>query len=242
MREVATLHAYGANAARHYAAYRPPLHREILSRALGERRFGKAMDIGCGTGQSAVALIAYSGSITAIDKSAEMLAAAREQTGICYRLGDETHLPVASKSVDLVTMAGVLPYLDLAALSVELKRVCRAHAILLSYDFRVDLEAVSKLFLPDGGRQWKAYDHGANLDGVEGIAVCRSSETDVSFNLSAREAGHLLLASETRFDELIKQAGQGQAPLEFVEQTIRQSSFPGCLKARLFWSLHRFVP
>ena len=34
------MESYGAVAARHYAAYRPPLHARIIGRALGDRRAG----------------------------------------------------------------------------------------------------------------------------------------------------------------------------------------------------------
>lgn len=51
---------YDEAIAYHYNAYRPPLHEVILSQVLGkDERFQNGLDIGCGTGYSAIALAKY---------------------------------------------------------------------------------------------------------------------------------------------------------------------------------------
>ena len=51
---------YDEAIAYHYDAYRPPLAEVILSQVLGEdERFQDRLDIGCGTGYSAIALAKY---------------------------------------------------------------------------------------------------------------------------------------------------------------------------------------
>src|SRR5690625_4484968 len=69
-----TMERYDANAAAHYAAYRPPLHAMILGRVLtGNASFDIGLDIGCGTGYSAVALAKYCKFVYGIDPSPSML-------------------------------------------------------------------------------------------------------------------------------------------------------------------------
>ncbi len=50
------LDIYDDQIARHYAAYRPPLHQLIINEALENQLFEVGLDIGCGTGCSAIAL------------------------------------------------------------------------------------------------------------------------------------------------------------------------------------------
>lgn len=48
---------YNLVTARHYAAYRPPLHASILALGLrDDELFREALDVGCGTGSSTHAL------------------------------------------------------------------------------------------------------------------------------------------------------------------------------------------
>ncbi|MEO0636277.1 MAG: methyltransferase domain-containing protein [Pseudomonadota bacterium] len=141
------MHRYGSDAASSYAAYRPPLHAVILRRALGDRMFGRALDFGCGTGQSAQALVDRCDQIMAVDRSPEMLAAALPDDKITYELGSERQMPAANASIDLVTMAGVVAYLDLHSFQAELRRICRPAALLVPYDFKAILDPLSDLFL-----------------------------------------------------------------------------------------------
>src|ERR1044071_950921 len=76
---------YDEVAAAHYAAYRPPLHRIILDRVLsGGEWFSLGLDVGCGTGYSAVALAGHCTRVYAIDPSSSMLANAAANESVIY--------------------------------------------------------------------------------------------------------------------------------------------------------------
>ncbi|HEX4052782.1 MAG TPA: class I SAM-dependent methyltransferase [Tepidisphaeraceae bacterium] len=72
-------HFVHASSAARYAAARPyfdPMVVERIVRWTGCERFARALDVACGTGQSAKALATVCESVDAIDVVAEMLAQA----------------------------------------------------------------------------------------------------------------------------------------------------------------------
>jgi SAM-dependent methyltransferase len=79
-----------AEVAARYATARPYFHAEVAERLrsfAGVERFALALDVGCGSGQSAVALAAIAEKVIAIDASAEMLRHATPLPNITYRVG-----------------------------------------------------------------------------------------------------------------------------------------------------------
>ena len=78
---------YTETVAAHYAAYRPPLHQRILKRVLANAgSLSDALDVGCGTGCSSVALAEFCERVFAIDPSLSMLDAATPHDAITYLL------------------------------------------------------------------------------------------------------------------------------------------------------------
>ena len=110
---------YDTTAAAHYAAYRPPLHAMILARVLPPgAAFDAGLDVGCGTGYSAVALAHYCQRVYGVEPSAEMLARALPHDRVQYLAGAAEHLPLPDDSVDLIAFAGSLFYADASAASL----------------------------------------------------------------------------------------------------------------------------
>lgn len=129
---------YNQATAFHYASYRPPLHSMILGYVLStEESFRNGLDVGCGTGYSAIALTKYCTHVFGVEPSASMLAEATENKKITYQQGSGANLALPNKSVDLVTFAGSLFYAKSEELIKELKRVCHAQAVVIPYDFEV---------------------------------------------------------------------------------------------------------
>lgn len=123
---------YSEAVATHYAAYRPPLHRTILTRVLaGTGGFSDALDVGCGTGWSSLALAEFCDRVFAIDPSQSMLDGAPPHDSVAYLLGAAERIPLPDDSIDLVTFAGSLSYADREATAVELRRVCRPDAMIV---------------------------------------------------------------------------------------------------------------
>ncbi len=197
---------YDSAAARHYAAYRPPLHRVILERVLRPGEFFQTgLDIGCGTGYSAVALTRYCGRVLGLDPSAAMLAAAPRHPGITYLHGSGDalgQLPVPA--VEVVTFAGSLFYAKSGELRKELGRVCAPGATILVYDFEVFLDAAMAEAGVDQPAPTGDYDHQANLSGWAEFAVEVSGAERIQLAVSGNEMAHLLLADSNRYDAFLK--------------------------------------
>src|SRR5699024_12745632 len=81
--------------ARHYKAFRPPLHQLILRRILSPYdKFKSGLDIGCGTGYSAIALAQYCAQVYAIDPSQAMLKlSSAEDKNIVYHMASVECIP-----------------------------------------------------------------------------------------------------------------------------------------------------
>ena len=87
-------------------------------------------DLGCGTGQVAAALAPFVASVIAVDRSADMLQAAkrrlREMANVEVRRGDLEALPIADQELDAATLLLVLHHLpDPAAALREAARVLK---------------------------------------------------------------------------------------------------------------------
>ena len=63
------INEYNDDLAFHYKSYRPPLHEFLLNRIFKNQKFKTALDVGCGTGNSSIALTRYCESITGYDQS-----------------------------------------------------------------------------------------------------------------------------------------------------------------------------
>lgn len=114
---------YNAITARHYAAYRPPLHSLILGRCLeDENKFTLGLDIGCGTGQSSIALYEFCERVIGIEPSTEMLSGALTHPHVDYVFFDQERIDFPDNSFDVVTLAGSLFYAKSQILLDEILR------------------------------------------------------------------------------------------------------------------------
>ena len=229
---------YDETTAAHYEAYRPPLHELILSRALSRTR-GRVsgLDIGCGTGCSARALAKYCETVLAIDPSRSMLCRARGSQGIRFVKAAAENLPLAPGSVDVVTLAGSLNYIDRDALAGELQKVCRRDAEIVVYDFEVDLSKADKNLGIELSKNPTPYDHALNLDGFSQIRTIESVRDNVKLELEVSELVHLLLAESERYAILERryQAADIDATLA---ARIRQSAADLSVRADIYFSVH----
>jgi arsenite methyltransferase len=121
------------------------LVREALSAATGER----VLDVGCGPGFYATELlmdVGPTGSVVGVDRSAQMLAAARHRSAghenIAFREGEATALPVDDESFDAALCVQVLEYVsDVGGALSEIRRVVRPGGRAVVWD--VDWSTVS---------------------------------------------------------------------------------------------------
>ena len=99
---------------------------------LNARAGESILDVATGTGWSARNVARTGASVTGVDISAELLAAARElsahvRPAIDFRLGDAERLPFGDGAFDgIISTFGVMFALDQAQAAIELARVCRS--------------------------------------------------------------------------------------------------------------------
>jgi SAM-dependent methyltransferase len=119
--------------------------REALAAVDGER----VLDVGCGPGFYATELlmdVGPSGTVVGVDRSAQMLAAARKRSAghenIAFREGEATALPVDDHAFDAALCVQVLEYVpDVPGALAEMHRAVRSGGRVVVWD--VDWSTVS---------------------------------------------------------------------------------------------------
>ena len=89
-----------------------------------------ALDVGCGSGQLSVLLAERFKRVTAIDASAQQIAAAMPHARVEYRVAKAEQSGLAENCVDLITVAQAAHWFDLPAFYAEVRRVGKPRAIL----------------------------------------------------------------------------------------------------------------
>ncbi|HMG74481.1 MAG TPA: methyltransferase domain-containing protein [Pyrinomonadaceae bacterium] len=126
------------SAAKRYAKGRPYFHPIVIER-IKERLaltlpVQRALDVGCGTGLSTMALKEIAARVVGIDSSAEMIGLARADSNIEYQLANAEHLPFKECEFDLVTVSQAIHWLAKARFLQEARRVLRTEGWLIVYD------------------------------------------------------------------------------------------------------------
>lgn len=124
-------------AAVRYAAHRPRAQSRVLglvAEALhGELPVERALDVGCGTGHSTIALVPYAKQIIGVDPSSVMLAQAPPHPHVTYRKGYAEALPFYREFFGLVTVSGAYHWFDHELFLREAARVLRPGGWLVLY-------------------------------------------------------------------------------------------------------------
>ncbi|MBI1346853.1 methyltransferase domain-containing protein [bacterium] len=124
-----------AEAACRYDRYRPKVHRVLLdwlATVVPGRRFTRALDVACGTGDSTVPLMEIANQVTGIDTSAEMLRFAAAK-GLAVQQRSYQELPTGP--FDLISVCMAWHWFDRDLAISELRRVSAPSAIWLISNF-----------------------------------------------------------------------------------------------------------
>ena len=194
---------YDAITALHYSAYRPPLHSIILEKALRDNKKRQiGLDIGCGTGRSAQELANFCDHVVGIEPSKSMLFETKKHEKVDYVNSPGEQIPIAARSVDVVTLAGSLNYIERNSLVSELVRISRAEAEIVVYDFEIDLTNFEEFLGINLTNSSLEYDHSTNLSGHSNFYEVTIVEDEFSTNASSLEIAHLLLSNRERHKAL----------------------------------------
>jgi SAM-dependent methyltransferase len=123
-----------AAATDHYAEGRPYHHARTLRRALADRRPRVALDVACGTGLSTRGLAELGIAAVGVDVVPAMVARARADTALPYAAAAAEALPLATGTVDLVTVGSGVHWFDQRRFAAEAARVLRPGGALLLYE------------------------------------------------------------------------------------------------------------
>ena len=230
---------YDSAAAAHYSAYRPPLHSLILAKVFARGESATVgLDVGCGTGHSAIALARYCTETYAFDVSPLMLARAAKDERVTYLAAAVERLPIQSSSVDLVTFAGSLFYADRVATGEEIRRVCARDAWVIVYDFEVLLDDFLLRLGIEPKSAGSKYDHTANFSGERGFAEVVVKSERLTIELSALELTHVLLSDSNRLDRLVDKHGTSD-PSALIEANLRAEGDRLSVGADIYYSTYR---
>ena len=155
---------YFAPAAAAYASYRPrypeSLFAWLRSEARGQQR---AWDCGTGSGQAAIGLVAQFHEVVATDPSVAQLAHAERTDRIQYAAMTAERSAIASRSVDVITVAQALHWFDRSAFYVESRRVLRPGGLLAVWSYALGSfgvppldEALRRFYSETVGPYWPA--------------------------------------------------------------------------------------
>lgn len=126
------------SAAERYAKHRPYFHplvvEKIRTHLQLRRPVDAALDVGCGSGQSTVALKAIAERVTGTDISEAMLASAEKISGIHYLRAAAERLAIKDGSMDLLTTSMAYHWFDPEQFFAEARRVLKKRAWLIIYN------------------------------------------------------------------------------------------------------------
>ncbi|HEY0384864.1 MAG TPA: class I SAM-dependent methyltransferase [Pyrinomonadaceae bacterium] len=133
------------SAAERYQRGRPFFHPFVINRfkeLFGfSERAAHALDVGCGTGLSTIALAEIARRMVGVDASPMMLVRAVADARISYAVAVAEQLPFSENEFDLMTLSQVCHWLDRARFFAEAHRVLSPGAWLIVYDAYFSVEA-----------------------------------------------------------------------------------------------------
>lgn len=135
----------GADYARYRPGY-PPELVDMLARLVSHT--GRAVDVGCGTGQLTTLLATRFDEVIGVDPSAAQLINATAAERVRYLCAPAERLPIAEETTDLITVAQAVHWFELAPFYDEVRRIASERGViaLISYGMLESTGAVGERF------------------------------------------------------------------------------------------------
>ncbi|GBL91540.1 Putative methyltransferase DDB_G0268948 [Araneus ventricosus] len=144
----------GAKHAQIYAKYRPfppkLLVKSIIEYLKIKRNppFKKAVDVGCGSGQSTIVLSPYFETVIGLDISEAQIECAKQfnlSRNIEYKVTTKVgNLPIASSSVDLVTFSQSLHWFKGEEIFPEIERILQPNGVIAAYGYWIPIPKINE--------------------------------------------------------------------------------------------------
>ena len=170
----------GDDIAEGYVAARPPVHSAVVGRAFAqlgaEPRPDRILDVGCGAGASTRAAAPWAHTIVGLDPEIPMIRNARTVGGgPHYTAGAAEAIPLGTGTVDLLTAAGTLNFVDLVRFRSEAARVLVPGGVVVVYDFATGCRSSGAPGLEraydEFARRWPRPTDGRHAIGAEVLAA-----------------------------------------------------------------------
>jgi len=233
---------YDSITAYYYASYRPSLHDGILKLCLGNESFNNGLDIGCGTGQSSIALTNFCKKVIGIDSSAAMISKGIVHANVSYMVFNQQQFDFETNTFDMITLAGSLWYAKSENLLNEIVRVGTEHALVLVYDFEILLKDI----LDEIGFEKKAskknpYNHEEDFTGLntDKIMLIEKVSEETSLKIAISDLAHLILSVKEQYTSLQYLYGSDQLSKKIIDKLklISNTEF-FIIKAKTFATLY----
>ena len=209
---------YDAFTAFHYNAYRPQLHSQILEHCISTKTYFLGLDVGCGTGQSAIALTKNCQNVIGIDPSTEMLGKSIEHPKVVYHHYDGHIFNFQDYQFDVITFAGSLFYAKSQQLLDEVVRVSKNEADIIIYDFDILLNPLlEKLNLKINSSD---YNHQINFEGLnqEYLTLKEELKSTITLPISTSNIAHIILSVQDYYQPLAHHYGQNNLHHSIAQQ------------------------
>lgn len=228
-----------------YARFRPryphALFTYLASVAPGQRR---VWDCATGNGQAAVGLAAFFDEVIASDVSAAQLAQAEHRDNVRYVEAPAHRIDVESQSVDLVTVAQALHWLDLPSFYDEVRRVARPGGVLAAWCYHhISIgdafdPVLERLMLETVGAYWPA-----------GRRFVEERYRTIAFPFEELEAPTLTMHAEWSLHQLLGYVATwsavqrfhdatGADPVDTVRPALAEAWGRASAKREVRWPIH----
>ncbi|GFY38922.1 methyltransferase [Trichonephila inaurata madagascariensis] len=106
----------------------------------------KAVDVGCGSGQSTVVLSPYFETVLGIDVSEAQIGCAKQMhtlSNVEFRVSKGETLPATSSTVDLVTFSQSLHWFNTCEIFPEVQRILKPNGVIAAYGYWIPIPKIN---------------------------------------------------------------------------------------------------
>lgn len=198
-----------------YAIDRPYFHPIVIDKiqkVIGHRIHEFALDVGCGTGLSAVALKGIADKIIAVDSSAEMIDSSIMDDQITYRISKAEEIEL-NHTVGLMTLSGSINWIDEHRFFSKASGLLDSDGWIIIYDNNILGEMEGGL----GFSEW--------YNGEYSLKYPKPARKEQPLSRSALQESNLTLFKADEYTNSIRYSKDG-----FVRYIMTQSNITAAIK------------